>query len=265
MVDDTASEPPSDNVIDLDAISGEVVPDGPRRPRIKRMGMTLGEWSELKKREPSTLTEAQRAAVAHADATFKESMQRLAPAIERAKSIHLGEGVQNALKAVSQFRVEDLMPRMYEPTLPDLSSIAIAPSATSVEQRKQTLLLERLVDTFEAQGAERDADIRKLIRPAYDADKHILIFGNALIDIPVGTDQEILCKRLFRSGKPVKHAVEKGDMYEKLGILGQNPEAMRKKLYSAKDALNDRIARQTSVNDLFVMVDKKLWFNEKYL
>jgi len=259
VLEDVMTSSNDDNIIDLDAIADDAGSDGAEKP------ITLGQWADFKKRDPATLTPTQKAAMAKADATAREGFKRLAPHLERIKEAMQGSSVQNAIQAAARFNVADMMPRMYEPTLPDLKSIAIAPSATSVEQRKQTLLLEKLVETFEAQGAERDADIRKLLRPSYDAAKHTLIFGNTVISIPAGSDQAIICKRLFRAGKPVKQPVEKGDMYEKLGILGQNPEAMRKKLYSAKDALNDRIAKRTSISDLFVMVDKKLWFNEKYL
>lgn len=140
---------------------------------------------------------------------------------------------------------------------PSLENIKFTPPPNHAAE--QVALLRQLVAT---NSQKTDP---KLITPSYDASTPQLIFCNTIINIASGSDKEIICKKLFRAGKPVKNPVEKGDLYEALGVLGQSKEVMRKKVYSAKDALNTLVGKKTGVDDLFVIVDKKLWFNQNYL
>jgi hypothetical protein len=106
--------------------------------------------------------------------------------------------------------------------------------------------------------------------PTYDAKKRKLTFSGAIIDVQESSDQETLCNMLFHGGKPVKKPVEKGDIYDAFGLdvygmSAKEKEKARRKIYSAKDALNGRILKATKqIDDLFI-VDKTVWFNEKYL
>lgn len=71
---------------------------------------------------------------------------------------------------------------------------------------EQTRLLRQIADNNSQQ-----AD-KKLTAPTYDKVKRQLIFCNTPIAIPANTDQEALCKLLFRSSKPTKKPLEIGEL-----------------------------------------------------
>ncbi len=80
----------------------------------------------------------------------------------------------------------------------------------------------------------------------YDTKKRQLTFLGATITMEESSDQETLCNMLFHGGKPVKRPVEKGDIYDAFGLevygkSAQEKEKARRKIYSAKDALNSRV------------------------
>lgn len=138
------------------------------------------------------------------------------------------------------------------------------PSGT--EQYKQTALLKEMVATLQSQNSSADPAILALVVPRYDKRKHILTFANIPVRIPVDTPAELICKRMFRSSVPVKKPVEKGDLFELLGLMEIAPKTRRVKLlYNRVDRLNKIVAKATGVNDLFGFVDKKLYFNTNYV
>jgi hypothetical protein len=135
----------------------------------------------------------------------------------------------------------------------------------------QALDLENAI-TSPAFGAIIKAEQSEIkhVPPTYDAKKRQLTFLNATVNIQESSDQETLCKMLFRGGKPVKQPVEKGDIYDSFGLelygmSAKEKEKARRKIYSTKDALNNKVLKETKqVGDLFI-VDKTVWFNQKYL
>jgi hypothetical protein len=122
----------------------------------------------------------------------------------------------------------------------------------------QTDLLRKLVE-----GNKEQSD-RRLTSPTYDKDKRQLIFCNMIIQIPANSDQAELCKALFRSGKPIKKPLDIGDALLKLGVALENVKG-NKKISYAKREINERIAKQTQIDDLLVIDSKQIWFNEKYV
>lgn len=155
------------------------------------------------------------------------------------------------------------LPPIYHPSKLDNAIFNnYVPPASSTQQYKQTLILESIALSLEAQNAERNADIQKLLRPSYDAKTRKLIFGNKIIDIPAG-DQEALCKVLFRNGKPNK-PVDIGDALIKMGVpIDQIRD--NKKAHYTKANLNKTIAMSIQVKDLFVIEDKQISVNKKYI
>ena len=259
MKDHTPSSSKSDAVIDLDALAD--------KPGSK--SISIGELSELSKKDPSQLTPTQCKQVKEANEQIATAIKPMLPQIKDMMSVG-----QQAAKALEGLR----LPAIKFPEIPDISRFVaeppsltrevimpnIIPPASSTEQRKQTYLLERMVDAFEAQNAEKDADIKRIIRPNYDAKRRVLIFSNTLIEIPENSDQEVICKALFRGGKPASKPVQIGDILDKLGVPMDQLKG-NKKVHYAKSALNTRIAKATQVDDLFVIEKKRLWFNQKYL
>ncbi len=232
--------------------------------------LSVNEWSELKKRDPSTLTPAQRKSVEKADADLKDAIKRISPKLT--ELTRFGGAVSEAFSKKSQFSsiIENLAlsPPMIEPPrsfIDDMkpSDFAVVARPTAEQQDKQTMLLERLVEGFEAQNAERNADTQRLLTPSYDAKNRILIFANTIIDIPIG-DQELVCKALFRTGKPVSKPIGIGDVLIKMGV-GIDQIKGNKRVHYAKAHLNTTVAKKVHVDDLFEIENKHIWFNQKYL
>lgn len=261
----SSHNPDDDNILDLDALADKP-PAGPRLPA-KGNGVTIGEVIDLSKKDPSQLTAAQRKLVTDTNKQLADAMKPLMPQIKQAMDTRLKmdkmlEGIK-----LPTFNFPDLLDINHfvaSPRMPELTAVDIIPPSNATEQRKQTFLLERMVTAFEAQNNEKDADLLRLIRPTYDAKKRVLIFSNTLIDISEDSDQETICKALFRSGKPVPKPVQIGDVLEKLGVPLDQLKG-NKKVHYAKSALNTRIAKATQVDDLLVIDKKRLWFNKKYL
>ena len=236
-----------------------------------RSGLSVDEWSKLKKQNPATLTPSQKKALETADASVKQMLERVGPQLSELTKMSTAVS-----KSLGKFDFGSILQRAM-PTLPTVPIVerypsliddidwtdAIVPPASSAEQAKQTILLERMVEAFEAQNAERSADTQKLLRPSYDAKDHKLIFANTIIDIPTG-DQELVCKCLFRAGKPVSKPVGIGDVLIKLGVHSDQIKG-NKRVHYAKAHLNNTVAKKVQVNDLFDIANKSIWFNQKYL
>ncbi len=140
--------------------------------------------------------------------------------------------------------------------LPAVSSIPMP--RPNVYQAEQVRLLQQIADNNSQQTDKR------LTAPTYNKAKRQLIFCNTVIVIPANTDQEALCQLLFRSGKPVKRPLEIGDALLKLGVPLDRVKD-NKKISYAKRELNERIAKATQVDDLFIIENHQITFNEKYV
>lgn len=149
-------------------------------------------------------------------------------------------------------RLPTMSPLLFEK---DLKITSPSKSEYQIEQIK---LLKQIAE------ANKDKGISKLVTPSYDHKKQQLIFCNTIIEIPPDTDQEGICKALFKKGKPVKEPAQIGELLQEIGVP-QDRLKGNKKVHYAKRELNDRVARATQINDLFVIKTKQIWFNEKYL
>jgi len=258
--EDRQKQPPKYD-LDLDALEDDGPPAKGPRLGLPRAGVTVGELIELGKKDPATLTPTQKKQLEDANETMRKFAERAAPNL--AKVVQASSGIGEMMRKFGEgFRVPEFpSTALYEP---DFKMPAIVPPASGAEQQRQTLLLQRLVETFEAQTAERDADLHQAIRPSYDANKRVLVFANTIIDIPEDTDQEKLCLTLFRAGKPVKKPVELGVALEKMGVPLDLIKG-NKKVHSAKQALNDRVEKATQIKELFIIENKKVWFNNRYM
>jgi hypothetical protein len=232
--------------------------------------LSVKEWGKLKKQNPTTITPDQKKLLEVTDTSVKKELGQIAPQLNEITK--LGKMMN---KTIGRFDFSSITPKMM-PTLPTVPTIEpyrsdllenvnliknIVPPASSDEQAKQTALLEHMVEAFEAQNAERDADTRKLLRPSYDTKSHKLIFANTIIDIPSG-DQQDLCRILFKKSKPSK-PVNIGDALMKMDILIDNIKG-NKKVYYTKAHLNDTVAKAVQIGDLVVVDNKKILINKKY-
>ena len=100
--------------------------------------------------------------------------------------------------------------------------------------------------------------------PTYDKAKRQLFFKDETIQIPANTDQEELCKALFRNSRPIKRPLDIGDVLIRLGVPTDKLKGNKKVSY-AKREINTRVAKQTSIDDLLVITGKQIWFNKKNL
>lgn len=136
---------------------------------------------------------------------------------------------------------------------------------TAQQQNKQTAILQELVDSIKAQNKSDNSELLRLLEPRFDKRKHRLIFANTIIQLTTDSDTDLLCGRLFRSGKPVKHPVEKGDLIDLFAIRDVSSDKRMKTLYNKIKAINRIIEKETGAEKLFDFVDKKLWFNTIYV
>jgi hypothetical protein len=136
---------------------------------------------------------------------------------------------------------------------------------TAKEQYRQTSLMQELVDAFKAQNGADNSELLRLLEPRFDRRKHVLIFANTPIKLTPDSDADLICGRLFHSGKPVKHPVEKGDLIELLVIRAATNTERKKTLYNKVAAVNRLIEKETGAEKLFDFIDKKLWFNTIYV
>ncbi len=233
-----------------------------------RAGLSVDEWTKLKKQDSATLTPSQKKALESADANVKQMMERVRPRLSELAKMS---------KSIGKVDLGSKIPKISStiPTIPaavpkhselfeDTSWIdSITPPASSEEQAKQTAILERMAEAFEAQNTELNAHTQKLLKPSYIAKDHKLIFANTIIDIPIG-DQELICKIMFRAGKPVSKPVGIGDALMKMGVAIEQIKG-NKRVHYAKANLNITIAKKVQVNDLFEIEDKSIRFNPKYV
>lgn len=153
--------------------------------------------------------------------------------------------IKNAQRVMENFTFPN-----FEVPLP---ALVAAPNSND----EQVRLLRQIADN----NSQLD---KRLISPTYDKAKHQLIFCNTVIQIPANTDQEELCKVLFRGGKPIKKPLDIGDALLSLGVPLDRVKD-NKKISFAKRELNERIAKQTQIDDLFEIAHHQVYFNEKYV
>jgi hypothetical protein len=160
--------------------------------------------------------------------------------------------------------------------MPDISRymqqpdpIAYAPHIearpTAKEQYRQTSLMQELVDTIKAQSGSDNSKLLSFLEPRFDKRKHVLIFANTPIKLTPDSNADLICGRLFRSGKPVKQPVEKGDLIDMLAIREPTSTKRMKALYNKVASVNRLVEKETGAEKLFDFIDKKLWFNTVYV
>jgi hypothetical protein len=224
-------------------------------------GLSVGEWQKLSKQDPATLTPSQQKSLTQANESIREATKGISSQLA------------NMVKGVSIPDIRSLMPDIpkspalsmsnlslppIETYQPNFDDIDFTPDTTMVDnQIKQTALLERLLEVQSQQ--QQNSDLMKLIEPRYDRKKRIITFANTQIRLTADSDNEIICKKLFWDGRPVRRPVEKGDIMELLGTTD------KKAFYNKVASLNKTVEKATGVEKLFDFVDKKLWFNTKYV
>lgn len=224
-------------------------------------GLSVDEWQKLSKQNPATLTPSQQKTLTQANDSIREATKGISTQLA------------SIVKGVSMPDIRSLMPDipkspalsmsslslpLIETYQPNFDDIDFTPDTTMVDnQIKQTALLERLLEVQSQQ--QQNSDLMKLIEPRYDRKKRVITFANTQTRLVADSDNEIICKKLFWDGRPVRRPVEKGDIMELLGTTD------KKAFYNKVASLNKLIEKTTGVDKLFDFVDKKLWFNTKYV
>lgn len=227
-----------------------------------RNGLSVSEWEKLSKKASTTLTPTQKKTLTEANDSLKKVAQSVS------------SQMTGLMKGVSMPDIRSLIPDLpksflslsdlslppietYRP-IPNLEYINLKPDTSLIdEQRQQTALLERLLEVQSQQ--QQNSDLLRLIEPRYDRGKRVITFSNTQIRLIANSDNEIICKKLFWDGRPVRRPVEKGDIMELLGTTD------KKAFYNKVASLNKHVEKTTGVEKLFDFVDKKLWFNAKYV
>lgn len=224
-------------------------------------GLSVGEWQKLSKQDPTTLTPSQQKSLTQANDSIREATKGLSTQLA---NMTKGISIPDIRSFMPEFPKSSFasMANLSLPSIetyqPDFSNIDIRPDTTMVDnQIKQTALLEQILIAQSQQA--QNSDLMKLIEPRYDRKKRVITFANTQIRLVADSDNEIICKKLFWDGRPVRRPVEKGDIMELLGTTD------KKALYNKVASLNKLVDKETGVEKLFDFVDKKLWFNTKYV
>lgn len=224
-------------------------------------GLSVDEWQKLSKQNPATLTPSQQKTLTQANDSIREATKDISTQIA---SMMKGVSIPDIRSLMPEFPKSSLMSMSnlslppIETYQPNFDDIDFKPDTTMVNnQIKQTALLERLLEIQSQQ--QQNNDLMKLIEPRYDRKRRVITFANTQTRLVADSDNEIICKKLFWDGRPVRHPVEKGDIMELLGTTD------KKAFYNKVASLNKLIEKTTGVDKLFYFVDKKLWFNTKYV
>ncbi len=224
-------------------------------------GLSVDEWQKLSKQDPTTLTPSQQKSLTQANDSIREATKGLSAQLANmTKGISIPDirSLMPDIPKASMLSMSDLSLPPIETYQPNFDDIDFTPDTTMVDnQIKQTALLEQILQAQSQQA--QNSDLMKLIEPRYDRKKRTIIFANTQIRLVADSDNEIICKKLFWDGRPVRRPVEKGDIME---LLGTND---KKALYNKVASLNKLVDKETGVEKLFDFVDKKLWFNTKYV
>lgn len=224
-------------------------------------GLSVGEWQKISKQDPATLTPSQQKSLAQANDSIREATKGISSQLASlVKDVSIPD-IRSLMPDIPKSQALS-MPNLSLPLIntyqPNFDDIDYSPDTTMVDnQIKQTALLEQILQAQSQQA--QNSDLMKLIEPRYDRKKRTITFANTQIRLVADSDNEIICKKLFWDGRPVRRPVEKGDIME---LLGTND---KKALYNKVASLNKLVDKETGVEKLFDFVDKKLWFNTKYV
>jgi len=212
---------------------------------------------ERKRIKDSSLTKENLADIESHDKTLAELGQTMSK--KYSSLFNLGNNIK--LPTIS---VPDLSRFVQQP-----DPIAFVPNIearpTAKQQREQTAILQDLANSIKAQNRAENPELLRLLEPRFDRRKHVLIFANTPIKLTPDSDADLICGRLFRSGRPVKHPVEKGDLIDLLAVRDATSAKRMKTLYNKIASVNRLVEKETGAEKLFDFVDKKLWFNTIYV
>ena len=166
--------------------------------------------------------------------------------------------VENALRDLTFWQINELY------AMPEGERSRIINEHLAPKQRLEAELSFDAIASFDARLEAVKAKQVPVLPPTYDKAKRQITFCSEIIQIPADTDQEELCKALFRNGKPAKKPLDIGDALEKLGVPLDSIKG-NKKISYAKREINTRVGVQTKINDLLVINGKQIWFNENYV
>jgi hypothetical protein len=224
-------------------------------------GLSVSEWQKLSKQDPTTLTPSQQKSLTQANDSIREATKGLSAQLANmTKGISIPDirSLMPDIPKASMLSMSDISLPPIETYQPNFDDIDFTPDTTMVDnQIKQTALLEQILQAQSQQA--QNSDLMKLIEPRYDRRKRVITFANTQVRLTADSDNEIICKKLFWDGHPVKRPVEKGDIMELLGTTD------KKAFYNKVASLNKTVEKATGVEKLFDFVDKKLWFNAKYV
>ncbi len=97
--------------------------------------------------------------------------------------------------------------------------------------------------------------------PYYDRENGVLTVFGFNIKFRLGSDSEIILKKLFWGGKPVKYPVERGEIKSALGLTESYERQNNKAFYRRVDQINTTISKQAGIDKFLVPGNRKLWFN----
>jgi hypothetical protein len=140
-----------------------------------------------------------------------------------------------------------------EPLIPHDFHLTPVENPTHETNRKLNKVIELL-----ALQAEQSS---QLSAPNFDEPSCSIIFGNKLIPIPRSSNQELLCKSLFKN---LSRQWEWSELLEDWGDEEWTKEGWRK-IYEAARAINEHVAKKTTVEDFLLNSKKVTAVNPKYL
>jgi len=99
--------------------------------------------------------------------------------------------------------------------------------------------------------------------PVYDPVSHKITFAGVDIQIPYNSDQDLLCKTLFKNGATMCREWSWDVILEKWGD-GAPPGKGWRTVYNAGREINNKVATETTVKDLLLVRKLTIAVNPKY-
>ena len=131
-------------------------------------------------------------------------------------------------------------------------------------REKSSDLKKRYKKTLKQIESENNKSVTATTEPSYNSNTSEILFMGKKTPIPNNTNQDALCRILFKNKKTKIENWSAGDVLEKWGG-GYDPKKDWRKVYNAGREINKKVAIETAEKDLLVVRKFSVRVNPKFL
>jgi len=171
----------------------------------------------------------------------------------------LGNQVTSVLNNLVLPEISSFKAPMYPATI-SLSSTDI----NSLMREEQEAEMRRLeIQLLKQKILEQQVKLNTKQIPQYDPNIDTLFFMGKKIQIPPNTNQERICRIIFKNTNNMKRLWSRDELVEK---WGENPDMIGwRVVYNAAREINKKVAIETNIKDLLTIKKVSVRLNPKYL